>query len=232
MQHVGVSVGGWLLGFGVLFLRLTCRHRLHDDPRPGLTKSGVRQVFGTLHAMQLAGSMAAYRGSGTMVSRSADGEILVPGLKLGGIVPIRGSSGRHAKGGATALHRLIQHAKTENPVIMAIDGPRGPRGVIQKGIGLLAEKADAVIVVAVAVPRWRWILTRTWDRAQIPKPFSPIDYYFSDPISPRSGESLERLASRVEAALHELAQRHDPAEACFLVNRTGAREPVRRRKVA
>lgn len=232
IKQVGATAGGWLLGFAVLVLRLTCRRRLHADPRPELTKSGVRQVFGTLHAMQLAASMAAYRGSGTMVSRSADGEILVPGLKLGGIVPIRGSSGRQSKGGAAALHQLIRHAKTENPVIMAIDGPRGPRGVIQKGIGLLAQKAEAVIVVAVAVPKRRWILSNTWDRTQIPKPFSRIDFYFSEPISPRSGESLERLASRVEAALHDLAHKHDPSEASYLVRRSDAVKSERRRNVA
>jgi lysophospholipid acyltransferase (LPLAT)-like uncharacterized protein len=233
MKQVGVTAGGWLLGVGVLLLRLTCRKRLHDDPRPELTKAGIRQVFGTLHSMQLAGSMASYRGSGTMVSRSADGEILVPGLKMGGIVPIRGSSGRHTKGGATALYQLIQHCKRGNPVIMAIDGPRGPRGVVQKGIGLLAEKADAVIVVAVAIPRHRWVLSKTWDRAQIPKPFSPIDYYFSEPISPRSGESLERLANRVETALHSMEKEHDPQEAKFLIDRSQAsKSDRRRRKVA
>jgi lysophospholipid acyltransferase (LPLAT)-like uncharacterized protein len=230
-KRIAVKAAGWLLGLAVLVLRLTCRRRLHGDPRPALTKAGIRQVFGTTHAMQLAGSMAAYRGSGTMVSRSADGEILVPGLKLGGIVPIRGSSGRQAKGGAVALHRLITHAKQGHPVIMAIDGPRGPRGVVQKGIGLLAEKAEAVIVIAVAVPRRRWILTRTWDRTQIPKPFSAIDYYFSEPITPRSGESLERLATRVETALHELAKQHDPLEARYLVRR-GEALPNHRRRVA
>jgi len=232
IKQVGVSIGGWLLGFAVLFLRLTCRRRFHNDPRAKLRKAGVRQVFGTLHAMQLAGSMAAFRGTGTMVSRSADGEILVPGLKLAGIVPIRGSSGRQSKGGAAALHQLIRHAKTDNLVMMAIDGPRGPRGVVQKGIGLLAQKADAVIVVAVAVPKWRWIIGRTWDRTQIPKPFSSIDFYFADPISPRSGESLERLAGRIEATLHQLEQQHDPEEAGYLVRRSEATKSERRRKVA
>ena len=178
--------------------------------------------------MQLAGSMGAYRGSGTMVSRSTDGDILVPGLILAGIVPIRGSSGRQSKGGATALHRLIRHAKSGKPVIMAIDGPRGPRGVVQKGIGMLAEKTAGVIVVAAAIPKRRWILTKTWDRTQIPKPFSPIDYYFSEPIAPRSGESLERLAARVETALHRLVQEHDPEEAVFLVHRADLPETNRR----
>ncbi len=142
MKRLGINLAGWLLGSVVLLLRITCRRRFHNDPRPELSRSGTPQIFGTLHAMQLACSMAAERGSGTMVSRSADGEILIPGLKLGGIVPIRGSSGRHSKGGAIALHRLIRHAKTGKSVIMAIDGPRGPRGVVQKGIGLLAEKSE------------------------------------------------------------------------------------------
>ena len=167
-----------------------------------------------------------------MVSRSADGDILVPSLKLGGIVPIRGSSGRQAKGGATALHQLIRHAKTENPVIMAIDGPRGPSGVIQKGIGLLAQKAEAVIVLAVAVPKRRWILTKTWDRTQIPKPFSAIDYYFSDPITARGGESLERLAARMESTLHEMVEAHDPQEAQYLVRRSEVEHADQRRRVA
>jgi len=229
MKRIGIKAGGWLLGFAVLILRMTCRHRRHSDPRPELTKSGIHQVFGTLHAMQLAGSMAAYRGSGTMVSRSIDGEILIPGLKLAGIVPIRGSSGRQSKGGAAALHRLIQHARTGKPVIIAIDGPRGPRGVVQKGIALLAQKSDAVIVIAVAIPQRRWIFSRTWDRTQIPKPFSVINYYFADPIVPETGESLESLADRAEEALHRLEKEHDPQEAKFLVRRSKSAKLDRRR---
>ncbi len=232
IKRFGIKAAGWLVGLLVLTLRVTCRRRLHADPRPALTEAGIRQVFGTLHAMQLAGSMAAYRGSGTMVSRSLDGEILVPGLKLGGIVPIRGSSGRHSKGGATALVRLIQHARTGSPVIMAIDGPRGPRGVVQKGIGMLAEKSEAVILIAVAVPTRRWILTRTWDRTQIPKPFSAIDYYFSEPIVAEAGESLESLTTRVEAALHQLATRYDPQEALYLTTRLQSANSDRRRRQA
>ena len=233
MKLLGVKLAGWLLGIFVLLLRVSCRHRFHNDPRPALTKSKTPQIFGTLHAMQLTCSMAADRGSGTMVSRSIDGEILIPGLKLGGIVPIRGSSGRHAKGGAMALHRLIRHAKTGKSVILAIDGPRGPRGVVQKGIGLLAEKSAGAIVIAVGVPKRRWILSKTWDRTQIPQPFTRIDYYFAEPIVPRSGESLERLATRVEIALHSLVNEHDPTEAKYLFDRSKTDKwEHRRRKVA
>ena len=93
----------------------------------------------------------------------------------------------------------------------------------------LTAVAMVTIVVAIAVPRRRWIIGRTWDRAQIPKPFSSIDYYFADPISPRSGESLERLAGRIEAALHQLEHQHDPSEARFLVKRVEAEKTERRR---
>lgn len=219
MKPIGIKVAGWLVGLLVLTLRLTCRRVCHDDPRPELTRRGIVQVFGTLHCMQLAGSMAAERGAGTMVSRSADGDILIPGLKLGGIVPIRGSSGRHSKGGATALHQLIRHARAGNSILLAVDGPRGPRGQVQKGIGLLARKADAVIVIAISIPRRRWILSRTWDRTQIPQPFSPIDIYFAEPIWPQPEESLPDLAARIERALHHLEQTYDPSEAKFLAAR-------------
>jgi len=232
MKRIGIKVASYLVGLLVLTLGLTCRQCCHDDPRPELKRQGLIQVFGTLHCMQLACSMAADRGAGTMVSKSADGEILIPGLKLGGIVPIRGSSGRHSKGGASALHQLIRHARDGNSIILAVDGPRGPRGQVQKGIGLLAKKADAVIVIAIGIPRRRWILSQTWDRTQIPKPFSPIDIYFAEPIWPQPDESLNDLAARVEQALQGLEQVHDPGEAKHLVNRAEQAKSSRRRRAA
>ena len=211
MKRLLLRLVGWLIGFVVLVLRMTCRIQIHNDPRAALTAAGIKHVFAMLHAHQVGASMGADRGTGAMVSRSADGEIIIPALRVGGHIPIRGSSGR-TKGGATALQALIEHVKLGRPAILAVDGPRGPRGSVQKGIGLLAKKTDASVLAVIAIPARRWIVSRTWDRLQIPKPFSTIHYHFATPLFPEPKESLEQFAQRVQVSLGNLEARFDPQE--------------------
>ena len=68
----------WLAGLFVLLLRLTCRFRYHNDPRQLLNRDGINHLVAGLHAVQIAGVLGAERGVGTMVSRSGDGELIVP----------------------------------------------------------------------------------------------------------------------------------------------------------
>lgn len=215
MKRLLLRLVGWLIGIAVFILRMTCRIRVHDDPRPALTAAGTGHVFAMLHAHQVGASMGAERGTGAMVSRSADGEIIIPALRVGGHIPIRGSSGSR-KGGATALQALMDHVKGGRPAILAVDGPRGPRGSVQKGIGLLARKTDTAVLAVIAVPSRRWIIRQTWDRLQVPKPFSAIHYYFAEPLFPELNEPLEQFAQRVQASLNRLEVSFDPAEASLL----------------
>lgn len=205
-------IAGLLFGFALLLLRRTCRIRIHNDPREQIAAQGYRVVFGTLHAHQLCGVLAAEPGTGALVSRSADGDVLVPILRWCGHVPIRGSSGTGRKGGATALQAMIKHVRSGHSAMIAVDGPRGPRGKVQKGIGLLAQKTDAAVVLVASIPSRRWVIRKSWDRFQAPKPFATIDVYTSEPMLPRAGESLEHFTDRIEQALLELEARHDPEE--------------------
>ena len=210
----------WLAGLFVLTLRLTCRFRYNNDPRQLLNHDGVNHLVAGYHAVQIAGVLGAEPGAGTMVSRSKDGELVVPGLKLIGHVPLRGSSGSSEKGGLAALQVLMDYVEEGNPVMLTVDGPRDPRQSSQRNqlAGSQNENADC----------WCWrsrrgggFSSKTWDRLQIPKPFCTIDYYFSDLIYPTRGESLGDLTRRIEIALDELEKKHDPAE--------GYREPAKRR---
>ncbi|MEM1067245.1 MAG: DUF374 domain-containing protein [Planctomycetota bacterium] len=204
---------GWVLALVAMTVRMTCRVRMVDDPRPELAKRGIPHVFAVLHAHQLAGLAAAEKGSAVMVSRSADGEIIVPLIRIGGHVPIRGSSGSGRKGGGSALKALANHVRGGKPAILTIDGPRGPRGHAQKGIGLLAKSTGAVVICAVPVSNRRWILKKSWDRLQIPTPFSRLTIGMSQPMQILPGESLESFASRVAECLSNLEHQYDPAEA-------------------
>jgi lysophospholipid acyltransferase (LPLAT)-like uncharacterized protein len=189
--------------------------RWHNDPRPSLRQDGCPYAYAILHCHQVAAVIGCEPGTSAMVSRSTDGDFLVPSLRVSGIVPIRGSTRtmEQGKGGAAALDRLIEHVRGGAPAYLAVDGPRGPRNYVNRGIAKLSFATGAAVLIAVPSTRRRWILTRAWDRFQIPKPFTRIDVFFGPPLRLNDGEDLEAFRQRIEDALAALEEQHDPEEA-------------------
>lgn len=206
-------IAAWILGLAMYVLRKTCRPRFHDDPRPELRRRGIRFTYAGYHAQQLGCVMTAEPGCAALASRSTDGAMVVPTLRLCGFSIVRGSGGRAKKGGASALQKLIQIVRGGTPAAITVDGPRGPRGKVQPGIGLLAVKADAVVVPVFPVMRSRWIIQSSWDRMQVPLPFCRIDVHFGEPIHPAPDRTAQEIAERVEAELITLERELDPIEA-------------------
>jgi lysophospholipid acyltransferase (LPLAT)-like uncharacterized protein len=150
-----------------------------------------------------------------MVSRSADGDLLVPSLRVRRVRAVRGSSrsGPRDKGGRAALTTLIASTRAGVPALLAVDGPRGPRNVVHRGVVHLAMAASAVILPVVVLPSRRWVLRGTWDRMQVPCPFSHIRLIFGTPLVPQPGEDDAALRDRLARALRRLEVEHDPVEA-------------------
>ena len=216
-----LSLGPWFIALAIQNLRATCRVRIHDDPRPKLRADGGNYVFSVLHAHQIAAAICRERGTAAMVSQSADGDFVALGLRLIGIKTVRGSSRRTGedKGGLSALSDLVEHVRIGYPAYLAVDGPRGPRNRVHKGIALLSQRTGASVLNVVAVPSRRWIFKRSWDRFQIPKPFTTIDIFVADPIWPEQNERIEEYSRRIEQSLCQLEKLRDPVEADIAVAR-------------
>jgi lysophospholipid acyltransferase (LPLAT)-like uncharacterized protein len=214
MRRFIYVVGPWGIALGMLILRYTCRVRLETDPRPSLRAAGSSYVYSVLHAQQIAAATCREPGTAAMVSASRDGDFVAVGLRLAGIKTIRGSSRRQDqdKGGLTALRELVEHVRSGSPAYLAVDGPRGPRNRVHKGIAVLSQQTGAAVLNVVAVPTRRWIFKRSWDRFQIPKPFSRIDIFVDPPIWPRPDESIEDYRCRIEESLCHLEVLHDAEE--------------------
>jgi lysophospholipid acyltransferase (LPLAT)-like uncharacterized protein len=209
-------VAGWLLAFVVLLWRASCRVVFRDDPRPALRAAGRSYVYALLHAHQVGAVFANDDpGIAAMVSASRDGDLLVPSLRVTGVRAMRGSTRRadRDKGGRRALEDLVEHTRQGLPSLLAVDGPQGPRNRVHRGAVRLARMTGVAIVPVVVVPSRRWILRRTWDRFQLPRPFCRLTVAFAPPVDPRLEPNEVRLRESVQTALVELERRWDPDEA-------------------
>lgn len=171
-------------------------------------------VCAVLHAHQVAVAIFGERGAAVMVSRSADGDLLLVSLAVLGIKAIRGSNTAQegSKGGRDAIAEMVKHVSSGSPCYLAVDGPRGPRNQVRKGVAVLSQRTGAPVVVMAAIPSQRWIIQRAWDRFQIPKPFCRIDAYFGEPLHPEKDEKVEDFRRRIDSALNDLERKRDPNE--------------------
>ncbi len=205
----------WLGAIVLSAINWTLRVRFHDDPRAALKASSRGYIYAILHAHQItAGMNHGEKACAAMVSRSADGDLLIPLCRLHRITPIRGSSQKEGKnkGGRAALVELIDFVSANGPCTMAVDGPRGPRGVVKAGVVEIAQATGALILPVVAVPSGRWVLGRTWDRMQIPKPFARVVFAFGAAITADNSSSPHELCLQVSRSLADLERLHDPDE--------------------
>lgn len=127
-----------------------------------------------------------------VVSASRDGALISGVLKSFGINSARGSSSRR---GAPAFLELLSAAEGGSDLAITPDGPRGPRYVVEPGAIALAQMSARPIIPVGPVVRWKFCL-KSWDRFQIPMPFSRATIKFGEPV--RIGPEVDREAFRVE----------------------------------
>lgn len=140
-----------------------------------------------------------------ITSQSFDGEYIARFLTSFGFGSVRGSSTR---GGIGALVEMVRLAKRGIATAFTIDGPKGPRYVAKPGACLLARKTGSPILPVMAEADKYWTVG-SWDKLQIPKPFTRARFYFGEPIEVASDAGDEELAealAEVQKRLDELVE--------------------------
>ncbi len=136
----------------------------------------------------------------TIVSRSRDGEFLARVLASQGLGTVRGSSSR---GGLAALLRAAKLMQEERRhACITVDGPRGPRHVVKDGAIFLAHRVSSYIV-PVRVYYSKAKVFRSWDRFQLPWPFSRVHMQYGDPYRVAEGELTPEVLKKERRALEE-----------------------------
>ena len=103
-------------------LRWTCRVRVDYDPRISLREAGQPYIYAGLHAQQFAFVTYGERNAATLVSRSKDGDLIIPTLDDAGVIPVRGSAGGGRKGSVAALRSLVNYIEGGTSICLAVDG--------------------------------------------------------------------------------------------------------------
>ncbi|MEI6870826.1 MAG: lysophospholipid acyltransferase family protein [Verrucomicrobiota bacterium] len=114
-----------------------------------------------------------------LTSPSRDGLLLANFVGYFGMSSVHGSSSRR---GSIALRQLQAAIKSGSDVAITPDGPRGPVYQLNPGLLYLAAKMDIPIMAIQVDYEACWTL-RSWDKFQIPKPFSTVHIRFMKPVS-------------------------------------------------
>ncbi len=164
-------------------------------------------VFALWHAHQCGVfSCNMYKKTCIMVSNSKDGEIISRAANAVGVETVRGSQNR---GGTKASLQLIKRIKEEDiNGALTIDGPRGPKRVVKKGIIEIARMTQTPIVPAVYwSPQKLFLKFKSWDEFRFPLIGTKLVMVFADPIKvpdEPSEEEIEKIRKEVEDKLNEL----------------------------
>ncbi len=188
-------------------LRITETNRA---PADALDVSGKRMMFCLWHGevFSLMHVRRTWR-IVTVVSQSRDGEYLARLLQALGILTARGSSSR---GGVSALiqaARLMREQKYHG--CLTVDGPRGPRHVAKDGAVFLAFHTPASIV-PIRLFMEKAKIFRSWDRFQLPLPFSRVHIVFGDPYAIEAGDLTPEVLERERLELQKRLESLCPPE--------------------
>ncbi len=141
-----------------------------------------------------------------MISQSFDGEYISRTAQRFGYGVIRGSSSR---GGTQALKKMVKLAQKGIRMALTVDGPRGPRYEVQSGVIHMAKRTRLPIAATLIEAQKFWTVN-SWDKLQIPKPFTKAKVFIAEPIfvsADANKEELKQKQKELQKKLDELVIR-------------------------
>jgi len=147
----------------------------------------------------------AKKKSAAIVSTSKDGAILTSLLKKWGYDVARGSS---SKNGSEALNILIDYAKQKH-VLITPDGPKGPIRKMKAGAAVTAMRSGAPLVLIGVIIGKKKVFNRSWDKFELPLPFSKITITISSPLHIDSYLTREEINQKINECEIYMNQLYD-----------------------
>ena len=172
-----------------------------------VVRGGRQPVMAFWHGRILP-STIYFRNRGIVVitSENFDGEWIAGIIERFGYGTARGSTSR---GGRKALIQMKRDMEAGKPTAFTLDGPRGPAKVAQAGAVWLS-KATGNPVLPFHVEADRCWTVNSWDRTQIPKPFSTVSLVVGEPFTvpgDADDDGIETARQQLEQRLQQIEAR-------------------------
>ncbi len=129
-------------------------------------------LVGWLFAKSLVRPKKCY----AVVSLSKDGALLANALEVMHFGLIRGSSSR---GKEIVKADMVARLQAGDAIAITPDGPRGARHVFKYGSVRIASETQTPILFADITFESAWRLEKSWDKFEIPKPFSAVHIHLT-----------------------------------------------------
>lgn len=191
---------GLLVYYVIMLIKLTLKIEIigkenMEEDKPYVLALWHNKVVATVLALGFIKKRAG------LASPSADGELISVPLEKLGYKMIRGSSGKDSVKG---LVQLIKAVKEGYTIGTPLDGPKGPRFEAKQGMMYVAQKSGRPMVFMGAAYSKKWVLSKTWDKCQIPKPFSKVICVISEPFYLEKSIPVEAYKEIVEKKLNDI----------------------------
>ena len=172
-----------------------------------IAASGRQPVMGFWHGRILPATFYfRRRGIVVITSENFDGEWIARIIERFGYGTARGSTSR---GAVKALLKLKRDMARGRAAGFTLDGPRGPARVAQPGAIWLARATGNPVLPFHLEASRHWTLS-SWDRTQVPKPFSTVALAIGTPFEVAAetpDEDLDSAGEELERRLAALEQR-------------------------
>lgn len=86
---------------------------------------------------------------------------------------------------------------------LAIDGPRGPAGIIKPGFFYLSKITRRPIIAITVNAKRSFRMKRRWDRLEVPFPFTEITISMSEPFYITADDQIEKINIRLSGLLKD-----------------------------
>ena len=191
---------GLLVYYIIMLIKLTLKIEIigkenMSEDKPYVLALWHNKVVATVLALGFIKKRAG------LASPSADGELISVPLEKLGYKMIRGSSGKDSVKG---LVQLIKAVKEGYTIGTPLDGPKGPRFEAKQGMMYVAQKSGRPMVFMGAAYSKKWVLSKTWDKCQIPKPFSKVVCVISEPFYLEKSIPVEDYKEIIEKKLNDI----------------------------
>ncbi|MCX7876612.1 MAG: lysophospholipid acyltransferase family protein [Melioribacteraceae bacterium] len=184
LRFIGIKISNFLIDV----LLKTVRIEVHNfDVIKQLENKKNNYIVAFWHGSMLIGwYLQRNKKFAALVSKSKDGDVLTSILEKWNFHVVRGSS---SNGGHEALDNMIHLIEENFHLAITPDGPTGPIMKFKAGAVITSYRTQVPLILLGIGMKNKWQL-KSWDKFEIPKPFSKVVVIFSNPII--IGKTLSR----------------------------------------